>query len=208
MLIDCHICAAKVDAELLCEHSDLDFFATKTFFLRCPSCDSAIVAESQEDFVDSKTVWSRPVRVYPRPKRALGSDIPPIVRNSIDEAEKCMQSGAHLAATAMCGRSLEAICRYYKTKDSYLGGGLKELRDKGVIDSRLYQWSEELRDQRNNAAHATDTEISAQDANDVMTFTYAIIDYVFLLAQKFEQFQKRKNDRAAKKKTVSPPAKA
>lgn len=89
-----------------------------------------------------------------------------------------------------------------------LGGGLKELRDKGVIDSRLYQWSEELRDQRNNAAHATDTEISAQDANDVMTFTYAIIDYVFLLAQKFDQFQKRKNDRAAKKKAVAQSAKA
>ncbi|WP_425522930.1 DUF4145 domain-containing protein [Xanthomonas hortorum] len=74
------------------------------------------------------------------------------MRNSIDEAEKCMQSGAHLAATAMCGRSLEAICRYYNTKDSYLGGGLKELRDKGVIDSRLYQWSEELREGLNNAA--------------------------------------------------------
>ncbi|WP_369333314.1 DUF4145 domain-containing protein [Xanthomonas hortorum] len=52
----------------------------------------------------------------------------------------------------MCGRSLEAICRYYNTKDSYLGGGLKELRDKGVIDSRLYQWSEELREGLNNAA--------------------------------------------------------
>jgi hypothetical protein len=99
----------------------------------------------------------------------------------------------------MCGRSLEAICRHYKTKDNYLGGGLKELRDLGVIDARLYQWGEELRDQRNNAAHATDTEVNAQDANDVMTFTYAIIDYVFLLALKFEQFQKRKDDRATKK---------
>ncbi|RZZ90776.1 DUF4145 domain-containing protein [Pseudoxanthomonas winnipegensis] len=207
MLIDCHNCKAKVDAELLGEHNDNEFFATKTFFLKCPSCDAAIIAESQEDFVDSKTIWSRPVRVYPRPKRALGSDIPPIVRNSIDEAEKCMQSAAYLAATAMCGRSPEAICRYYKTKGSYLGGGLKELRDKGVIDSRLYQWSEELRDQRNNAAHATDTEIGAQDANDVMTFTYAIIDYVFLLAQKFDQFQKRKNDRAAEKKIGTQTAK-
>ncbi|MGX9721029.1 DUF4145 domain-containing protein [Stenotrophomonas acidaminiphila] len=119
-----------------------------------------------------------------------------------------MQSGAYLAATAMCGRSLEAICRHYKTKDSYLGGGLKELRDIGVIDARLYQWSEELRDQRNNAAHATDTEIGAQDANDVMTFTHAIVDYVFLLAQKFEQFQKRKSDRITKKAKATSHAKA
>ena len=208
MLIECHICKAKVDGEVLGEHNDNDLFATKTFLLKCPSCDTAIVAESHENYVNEKTVWSRPVRVHPRPKRALGTDIPPIVRNSIDEAEKCMQSGAYLAATAMCGRSLEAICRYYDTKDSYLVGGLKELRDRGVIDSRLYQWSEELRDQRNNAAHATDTEIGAQDANDVMTFTYAIIDYVFLLAQKFEQFQQRKKERAEKKAVATPTVKA
>ncbi|MGZ0019679.1 DUF4145 domain-containing protein [Nitrosomonas sp. wSCUT-2] len=208
MLIDCNLCRAKVDAEVLFEHNDQDLFATKTFLLKCPSCNSALVAKSEEDYVNDKSVWSRPVRVYPRPTRALGSDIPEIVKKSIEEAEKCIQSGAYLAATAMCGRSLEAICRHYKTKDSYLGGGLKELRDLGVIDARLYQWGEELRDQRNNAAHATDTEISAQDANDVMTFTYAIIDYVFLLAQKFEQFQKRKAERAAKKAQAGKPAKA
>jgi hypothetical protein len=208
MLIDCHVCKAKVNAEVLGEHNDTDFFATRTYLLKCPSCDTALVAESTEDYVDDKSVWSQPVRVYPRPKRPLGTDIPKIVRVSLEEAEKCMQSGAYLAATAMCGRSLEAICRHYKTKDNYLGGGLKELRDMGVIESRLYEWSEELRDQRNNAAHATDTEIGAQDANDVMTFTYAIIDYVFMLAQKFEKFQKRKHDRAEKKARPATTAKA
>jgi len=203
MLIECHLCKAKVDAAVLGEHNDNDFFATRTYLLQCPSCNTALIAESHEDFTDDKSVWSRPVRVYPRPKRALGADIPPIVKNSLEEAEKCMQSGAYLAATAMCGRSLEAICRHYKTKDNYLGGGLKELRDKGVIDARLYQWGEELRDQRNNAAHATDVEIGARDANDVMTFTYAIVDYVFLLTLKFEQFQKRKNDKANKKQATA-----
>jgi Domain of unknown function (DUF4145) len=198
MLIDCHVCKAKVDAELLCEHNDLEFMATKTFLLKCPSCNSAIVALSAEDFLDEKPIWTKPSRVYPRPKRELGPDVPPIVRKSLEEAERCMQSGAYLAATAMCGRSLEAICRHHKTKDGYLAGGLKELRDSGVIEARLYKWGEELRDQRNNAAHATDVEIGAQDANDVMTFTYAIVDYVFLLAQKFEQFQQRKAKRAIK----------
>jgi len=199
VFIDCHVCSAKVDARVVAEHSDTGFMATKTYLLHCTSCDTALIAESEEDFVDSKTVWTKPVRVYARPKRILGDDIPPIVRNSLEEAERCMQSAAHLAATAMCGRSLEAICRHYRTKDSYLGGGLKELKDQGVIDSRLYAWGEELREQRNNAAHATDAEIGAQDARDVMTFTYAIVDYVFLLAQKFEQFQKRKADKAKKR---------
>lgn len=113
-----------------------------------------------------------------------------------------MLAGAHLAATAMCGRALEAVCRSHKTKDSYLSGGLKELRDSGIIDAKLYQWGEELREHRNNAAHAVDTEISARDANDVLTFTYAIIDYVCLLAKKFEEFQKRMRNKASKKQSA------
>ncbi|MDD4977484.1 MAG: DUF4145 domain-containing protein [Gallionella sp.] len=188
-----------MDAEIIGKHNNLDFFATSTFLLNCPACHTALIAELYEDLDEGKSTWSQPVRVYPKPKRLLGADIPPIVKNSIDEAERCMQAGAYLAATAMCGRALEAICRYFKTKDNYLGGGLKELRDTGVIDAKLYQWGEELRDQRNNAAHATDTEISHQDANDVVTFTYAIIDYVFLLAQKFERFQVRKLERSKSK---------
>ncbi len=204
MLIDCHICKAKVQAEVLGQHDDEEFiFSTRTYLLKCTSCNTALIAESNEDYSEGKTIWSHPVRVHPKPKRSLGSDIPSIVKNSIDEAERCMQAGAYLAATAMCGRAVEAICRHYQTKDSYLGGGLKELRDSGIIDARLYQWSEELRDQRNDAAHATDTEISFPDASDVLSFTYAIIDYVFLLTQKFDQFQIRKRERE-KKKTQSP----
>ena len=199
MLVDCHICKAKVDAEVIGYSDDNDFLVTRTYLLKCPACTTALIAESYNDDFSNKPVWSKPIRVYPRPKKHLGQDIPPIVKASIEEAERCMQAGAHLAATAMCGRALEAIFRSHKTKDNYLGGGLKELRDTGVIDARLYQWGDELRDQRNDAAHATDTEISARDANDVMTFTYAIIDYVYLLAKKFDEFQDRKRKRAQEK---------
>ena len=100
----------------------------------------------------------------------------------------------------MAGRALEAVCRHYSTKDTYLGAGIKELKDQGIIDARLYEWSEELRDQRNAAAHATNTEISSQDAEDIVTLTYAIVDYVFMLTKKFENFKKRKADEKKNKK--------
>ena len=196
MLIECPRCKARVDAEVVAQHDDSEFFTTRTFLLACPSCSTCLVAESEQDH-DLK--WTVPTRVHPRPRRLLGTDIPTVVRHSIGEAEKCMQVGAYLAATAMCGRAIEAVCRHYGTKDAYLGQGIKELREKGIIDARLFEWSEELRDQRNIAAHATDAVMSAQDANDVLSFTYAIIDYVFLLAQKFEQFRARKKEREATK---------
>lgn len=204
MLIDCHICKGRVDAEVVAFNDDDDFMETRTYLLKCPACSTSLVAEAYADYADGKQTWSKPIRVYPRPKRRLGDDIPRTVKASIEEAERCMQAGAYLAATAMCGRALEAICRAHKTKDGYLGGGLKELRDSGVIDARLHQWGEELRDQRNDAAHATDTEFNARDANDVLAFTYAIIDYVYLLAKKFEQFQQRKLERLSKKVAALP----
>ncbi|MCX7564490.1 DUF4145 domain-containing protein [Xanthomonadaceae bacterium XH05] len=203
MLIECHNCRARVEAEIVGEHTDDDFFVTRTFLLKCLSCKSSIIAESSEDLEDGN--WTKPIRVYPSPKRHLGNDIPKTVKASIEEAERCMQAGAYLAATAMCGRAIEAICRAHGTKDNYLAGGLKELRDKSIIDTRLYEWGEELRDQRNDAAHATEAEISARDATDVVTFTYAFIDYVYLLAKKFEQFKARKMVKAKKAAKSSAP---
>lgn len=200
MLIECSTCKARVDAEVIAYHQHEDFFNVRTYLLKCPSCTYALVGEATESWRDGNDYWPDLTRVYPKPRRLLGAEIPETVRNSIDEAERCMQVGAFLAATAMCGRALEGICRHQSTKNTYLGAGLKELQDKGIIDARLYQWGDELREQRNNAAHATNELIHAQDASDVLAFTYAIIDYVYLLTNKFDQFQKRKNQREAKKK--------
>ncbi len=204
MLIECDECKARVDAEVLAshEHEAYDIFHFRTYLLKCPACNAALVGQTEKDVRDGKLFWPDVTRVFPNPRRLLGSGIPEIVKRSIEEAERCIQAGAFLATASMCGRALEAICRHFSTKDTYLGAGLRELRDKGIIDSRLFEWSEELRDQRNRAAHATDEDVSGQDASDVLTFTYAIIDYVFLLALKFEHFQKRKEERAARTRKV------
>jgi hypothetical protein len=185
-----------VDAEVLAEHhhTEADIFEYKTYLLRCPSCKIAIVGVSERVLQESGFYWSSSTRVYPAPRRVLRFGIPKIVASSMNEAEKCMHAGAYVAATAMSGRALEAICRHFNTSGSYLGKGLKELREKEVIDNKLYEWGEELREQRNMAAHATDIEIPYQDAKDVLAFTYAIIDYVFLLTIKFENFKKRKKE--------------
>jgi hypothetical protein len=206
MLIECHYCKARVDAEEIgvVERNclpDLGFdLLYRTYLLRCPSCGSALIGESEEGLKEKgQMVWTDLVRVHPKPRRLLGHEIPQTVRQSLEEAERCMQVGAFLAAAAMAGRALEAVCRHYSTKDTYIGAGIKELRDKGIIDARLLEWSEELRDQRNMAAHASDAAFSSQDAEDILTFTYAIVDYVFLLTRKFEQFQKRKKRTADEK---------
>ena len=91
----------------------------------------------------------------------------------------------------MCGRAIEALCAEHKTKSKNLSAGLKELRDKKIIDQRLFDWGEALREQRNIGAHANEEDISREDARDVLDFAVAICEYIFVLSRKYEDFRAR-----------------
>jgi hypothetical protein len=208
MIIECHECKARVDAEEIgFVEQEEAFWLERVYLLRCPVCRKALVAHCEDLLPTEQQKWSQPVRVYPKPGRAVSlyesSGVPKVVIDSLKEAEKCMQVAAYLAAAAMAGRAVEGICRHFSIKANYLSSGLKELRDRGLIDSRIYEWGEALRGERNKASHAQDSVISAQDAEDILSFTYAIVDYVFLLTKKFEDYRKRK-EKGEKEKSGSP----
>src|SRR5260370_38368512 len=127
--------------------------------------------------------WSDVVRVHPQPKKTFSSDrIPRIVERSLDEADRSLQANASMAACVMFGRALEAVCRdILQPKDQtktanfiiedhntkaekqkenakpekriMLAAGIKQLRQKNIIDDRLYDWSQQLHAFRNLAAH-------------------------------------------------------
>lgn len=108
--------------------------------------------------------------------------IPRVVKDSLNEADRCIQAGASIAACAMLGRALEALCSDIlgpalkpagstttetpsaKPKEIMLGEGIKRLHEEKVIDDRLFDWSQQLHAFRNLAAHAEDTSISKDDA--------------------------------------------
>ncbi|EHL24544.1 hypothetical protein KYG_02212 [Acidovorax sp. NO-1] len=70
--------------------------------------------------------------------------------------------------------------------------GLADLKAKGVIDERLFNWAEALRRERNIGAHASDQETTKENAQDVIDFTIAIFDYVYTLSEKYEKYVARK----------------
>ena len=72
-----------------------------------------------------------------------------------------------------------------------LGKGIRELKDKGIIDQRLYDWSQQLHAFRNLAAHPEDVLISREDAEDLQVFVYAIIEYIYDLAERYDEFKER-----------------
>jgi len=66
------------------------------------------------------------------------------------------------------------------------------MKAQGLIDQRLWDWAELLRDVRNAAAHFNDEDISRQDAEDCLTFNEALLDYLYVLKKRFDDMQLRR----------------
>jgi len=227
-IIDCPGCKAKVAASEQGRASRTGFddevgepYGTTLFVGSCPSCGSLLAGESHQlDFQGHNAFedgWSDIVRVYPKPPKAFLSDrIPRVAKASLDEADRSLQANANIAACAMLGRALEAVCRDIlepapttapapgtppPKQKIKLGRGIKKLKDKGVIDDRLYDWSQQLHAFRNLAAHPEDISITREDAEDLQSFVYAIIEYIYDLTDRYEEFKARMKRKAQKKRT-------
>ncbi len=197
MIIECPNCSAKVDAKMIATHEsgrEEEPFPERTHLLVCPSCTNSIVATQHTiwDGLDAFS-WSPIQRVWPGSEVHATSLVPEIVKASLDEAHKCFNAKAYGACAVMCGRALEGICKHFGTKSQYLAGGLTELLETKVIDSRLCEWGDALREHRNIGAHAGIESISEEDARDLFTFVNAICEYIFVLTERFDEFVRRRH---------------
>jgi Domain of unknown function (DUF4145) len=230
-IIDCPRCKAKVAAEQhgFTERSYFDDDAGEPFGERillgkCPKCKLPLVGRAEQiEFANYQgadfDVYGDVVRVYPEPPKEFTSHrIPKTLTHSLLEAERCLQVGANTAACVMLGRALEALCRDVlaekpeSTADAaatakpkkpvMLGNGIRELRDRKIIDERLYDWSVSLQAMRNLAAHPEDITVSREDAEDLRVFVNAITEYVYDLTDRYAEFKERE----AEKKKPRPSA--
>lgn len=196
MIIECPHCESKVDCdERGAVEVDVEYthIPTKYVLLECKVCHSPLlgITELIQTGGDDWE-WEAASRLWPAPETAIDWDIPEIARNSLVEAKICFKAKAYSACAVMCGRSIEGVCKHHDPKMKSLAAGLKKLREDGVIDDRIYGWGEALRENRNLGAHATTEKVSRDDARDLLDFSIAICEYVFVLNAKFEHFQKRR----------------
>lgn len=211
--VDCGHCDATVKAEILATH-EVKYFEDRVMLelpdyrvslAVCPACHEAVVARETwaGEGDHGESFWSKAMRVWPRAERETNAMIPDIVRVSLEEAQRCHRAAAHTACAVMCGRALEGMCIHFETKELHLAKALPELRERKLIDERLFSWGDELRKHRNVAAHATEDRISRDDATDLLEFLNAICEYVFILTPRFESFMARKTpaDPAQKDRT-------
>jgi|ERR1035437_2059725 predicted RNA-binding Zn-ribbon protein involved in translation (DUF1610 family) len=211
-VIDCPHCNVKVKTEIQgsCEEFGDDLFDSLKYSLfKCPDCGTVIIGRHTMDYDQeaNEPYYTHPKRIWPNPDRTFSEMIPIIIRMSLEEAKKCLKSQAHMACVVMCGRALEGLGKEFDIKSSFtLAEILVELKNKKVIDDRIFRWGDELRKHRNLAAHPSIEEISKEDAEDCFDFILAICEYVFVLEQKFKNFMDRKA-RISQLKSLSTPIK-
>jgi len=187
MILECKRCEALVNAEPIAKYVDNDSpeaLATTYSLLRCPKCRGPFLTDEDE-------VWGLTC-LYPQPDMRVNPDLPAPLKAAYEEAAACFKSKAYTATAIMCRKTLEGICVEHGATGRTLVASLKELKDKGVIENRLYEWADALRISGNEAAHDVNVTISAADAKDIVEFTNALLEYVFTFRDKFEAFKKRR----------------
>lgn len=194
-IFDCLNCEARVSGEVLVrydcqgdepEYGPLDLYY---FFVKCPQCAQPALLRIVED--------GNPSRIWP-PLDRLDWEVPAPIRGAYDEAARCFDAGAFTAAAVMCRKVLEGVCDEQGARGNSLAARLDDLKAKGVIDSRLAEWANQLRLGGNEAAHDPSITVDRADARDLKDFTKAIVEYMFTIQRRFDSFQERRTARAAK----------
>jgi hypothetical protein len=191
VILECTNCNALVDGEVLYSYAEETSGGPPCiwFFSRCPKCKIALLA-AQEDYGGEKS----PIfRVYPPGEKTLSYAVPDGIKKSFVEAQACFKAQAFTACALMCRKTLEGICVHHSVKSRALAAMLKELKDQGLIEARLFEWADALRMSGNEAAHDTAVVISSAEARDLIEFTEALIEYLFTYRDKFESFKRRRN---------------
>jgi len=190
MLAECGRCDISIDAVVEGRYSfAADGLPEETIFLaRCPRCNEPVLLRFDE-------ISAAPVQIYPAPERPLSRSVPNGIRECFEEARDCFRSHAHTATALMCRRTLEAVARDHSINQRTLAAALQAMRDNGIIESRLFDWAEALRLVGNEAAHDVQRAIHGQDAQDVLEFTNALLEYLYTFRDRFNAFQKRRSDR-------------
>jgi hypothetical protein len=157
---------------------------------RCETCADAALfyREDMGDGFEGDNYY----RLWPPHERHLGFALPDTVRQSYDEAVKCENAKAHLAAVVIVRRALEAVTKEYEPSARTLHAGMKALLERGIISKELSDWGNQLRVIGNLGAHATSEKIDAQDAAEAIDFLQAILEILYDLRPRFEKMRLRR----------------
>ncbi|MCZ2079666.1 MAG: DUF4145 domain-containing protein [Bryobacterales bacterium] len=204
MVVYCKDCDRKVDAKVVGQHAYHDAAEgppTRITLLQCLRCGHAVLVREEEIWEDS---WTNPETVYPYGGGAPNPELPERLQSALQEARRCYQAKAYTATALLCRRTIETLCVDRGVKEQNLAAALAKMRDRNLIDGSLFEWADGLRLAGNRAAHDVTSDVSWEDARDLVEFTEALLEYVIVFRERFERFKARQSQPAAKQPAPAP----
>ena len=196
IMIECPYCQAHVEAE---EGGQFEFGSAgdrpggRYVLARCKRANHILLAVQENvGNIAEGDIWDVARRIFPEPDLRSNPKAPTDIRKTLDEALTCLAAHAYTATAILCRKALEGVAADKGIRTQNLVSALEKMRAAGLIDNRLYEWSDALRNAGNEAAHDVSIAISAEDARDIAEFTIAIVDYVYFYREQFENFRMRR----------------
>jgi hypothetical protein len=196
MIVQCDNCLASVQAEeigsynILNEYDPMD--GSRCILCKCVECLSPILIEQTLVWNSFETEWGGWKKIYPSNENHINPVIPEPLQKALTECTRCLRSGAYTATVIMCRRTLEGFCQVKGVKERSLDKAIKKLKEEGLINEQLFEWANQLRLSGNEAVHNIDANFPSADAQDILDFTIAILDFTYSFKDKFEKFKARR----------------
>ncbi|MFF0204414.1 DUF4145 domain-containing protein [Streptomyces sp. NPDC005017] len=197
--------SGRIEGTLRTDDVEDDGFVNELVLLqlvRCSHCGQGmLVADYNYGFG-----WEMelPTTLWPSTSSELSHLVPDRLRRAHEEARLCFSAKAYAATVVMVRRTLEGVCADQGTTAKILMKALEELRDSGKIEGRLFDWAQALRVLGNQGAHFTDVEVRRDDAEDALALSEALLDYIYVLAVRYEEFAKRRQLNSASSQGAQP----
>lgn len=176
------------------EHSKPINPAVEYALVQCSEC-AEVSLQVREDF-GMGFDGDSPGVVYPA-KRRLSMDVPEPLRREFEEAQDCFSVKAYEATVVMVRRILEGVCKENNVQERTLVKSLEKLKADGLIDTTIAEWANALRALGNEGAHYTGRQVPRDDSEDALAFAEALLDHIYVLRKRFEEFAKRRASKSA-----------
>jgi len=125
------------------------------------------------------------------PNDNVSEHIPESIAEDFREALRCRFVNALCATVVMCRRALQVSCNREKAEGKSLKQQIDNLAAKQLITEPLKQMAHRIRLLGNEGAHGDysdiDASITAQDADDAITFMHHYLQHVYILTKLLEE---------------------
>jgi len=120
------------------------------------------------------------------PNEELPTSVPNFVADDFKEAIRCHWVMSYRACVVMCRRAIQTSAVQFNAQGRNLVDQIDDLLNKGIITVPLKDFAHEIRLTGNVGAHGADglSDISKEDADDMMEFTKEYLDHVYVMPAK------------------------